>query len=150
VVRELVFALTFTGRAGPVPGSPAFRQARTSAPSQVLRTVLAVDGIESGVERLAGGTAVLESRVERRADGSFVEDGTITYGSAGTVSFVTVGTGTVGPSPISGWQNGAVTWAVTGGDGRLAGVRGLITSNFTVNGDGQVVDNHFARLYVPA
>ena len=79
---------------------------------------------------------MLEPRVECRA-GSFVEDGTITYGSAGQVSFVTVGTGAVGPSPVSGWQSGAVIWAVTGGDGRFAGARGLITSNFTVNGDGQ-------------
>ena len=149
-MRELVFALTFTGRAGAVPGSPALRQARTSAPSQALRTVLAADGVESGIEHLAGETAVLESRVERRADGGFVEDGTISYGSAGTVSFVTVGTGTVGPSPLPGWQSGAVIWAVTGGVGRFAGARGLITSNFTVNGDGQVVDNHFARLHLPA
>ena len=149
-MRELVFALTFTGEAGPVPGAPARRQARTSAPSQALRTVLAAGDVESGIEHLAGETAVLESRVERRADGSFVEDGTITYGSAGTVWFVTVGAGTVGPSPISGWQSGAVIWAVTGGDGRFAGARGLITSNFTVSGDGRVVDNHFARLYLPA
>jgi hypothetical protein len=149
-VREIVFALTFTGQAGPVPGSPAQRQARTSAPSQLLRTRLAADGVVSEIEQLAGETAVLESRVERRAGGSFVEDGRITYGSAGTVSFVTIGTGTVGPSPRSGWQSGAVLWAVTGGDGRFAGARGLITSNFTVSADGLVVDNHFARLYVPA
>jgi len=35
------------------------------------------------------------------------------------------------------------------GDGAFAGVRGLITSNFTVSADGEVVDNHFARLYLP-
>ena len=149
-MRELVFGLTFTGRAGPMPGAPALRQARTSAPSQARRTVLRADGVASGLEPLAGETALLVSRVERRADGSFVEDGTITYGSAGSVSFVTVGAGTVGPSPVAGSQRGAVIWAVTGGDGRFAGARGLITSNFTVNGDGEVVDDQFARLYVPA
>jgi hypothetical protein len=92
---------------------------------------------------------VLESRVERQADGSFVEDGTIVYGSAGAVTFVTVGKGHVGPSPVAGQVRGAVIWTVTGGDGRFAGARGLITSNFTVDAGGQVVDNHFARLYVP-
>ena len=30
-----------------------------------------------------------------------------------------------------------------------AGAHGLIMSNFTVNADGDVVDNHFARLYLP-
>jgi hypothetical protein len=38
---------------------------------------------------------------------------------------------------------------VTGGEGRFAGARGLITSNFTVSGDGEVADHHFARLYLP-
>ena len=40
-------------------------------------------------------------------------------------------------------------WTITGGTGRLAGARGLITSNFTVSGEGEVVDDHFVRLYLP-
>jgi hypothetical protein len=40
-------------------------------------------------------------------------------------------------------------WEVTGGEGSLAGAQGLITSNFTVGPQGEVVDNHFARLFVP-
>ena len=148
-MTELVFALTFMGQARAAPDSPAIRRATTEAPSQKLRTTLSADGVQSGIEHLTGETAVLESRVERRPDGSFVEDGTITYGSAGKISFVTVGAGTVGPSPIEAWQHGAVVWAVTGGDGRFAGARGLITSNFTVSADGRVVDNHYARIYLP-
>ena len=93
---------------------------------------------------------MLESRVERFADGTFAEDGTITYGRAGTISFVTVGRGRVGPSPIPGWVHGAVIWSVTGGDGFFAGAQGLITSNFVVSAAGVVVDNHVARIYVPA
>ncbi len=149
-MRELVFALEFRGRAGPVPGSETKRQARTSAPSQALRTLLGTDGLESRVEHIAGGSAVLESRVERFPDGSFVEDGTITYGRGGSVAFVTVGRGSVGPSPVPGRVRGAVIWEVTGGDGQFAGAQGLITSNFTVDADGHVVDDHFARLYVPS
>jgi len=149
-VRELVFALTFTGQAGPVPGSETTRRARTMAPSQAIRTVLGAGGVESATNRIDGEQAVLESRVERFADGSFVEDGTITYGRAGTISFVTVGRGRVGPSPIPGWVHGAVIWSVTGGDGLFAGARGLITSNFVVSAGGDVVDNHFTRIYVPA
>ena len=66
-MRELVFALTFTGQAGPVPGSEATRQAKTMAPSQAIRTVLGAGGVESAVETLDGARAVLESRVERFA-----------------------------------------------------------------------------------
>jgi hypothetical protein len=144
-MRELVFALEFRGRAGAVPGSPSLRRARTTAPSQALRAVLSTDGVEASVEPLAGDTAVLDSRVERFPDGSFVEDGTITYGRAGAISFVTVGRGHVGPSPVAGWVRGAVIWEVTGGDGRFADARGLVTSSFSVSPDGDVIDHHVAR-----
>jgi hypothetical protein len=148
-VRELVFALEFRGSAGAIDGSATSRSARTSAPSQALRAVMAADAMEAAVEPLSGDSAVLESTVERFADGSFVEAGIITYGRLGTVSFSTVGTGTVGPSPVEGWVHGAVMWIVTGGDGQFTGARGLITSNFVASAQGQVVDNQFARLYVP-
>lgn len=148
-MRELVFALQFRGKAGPVAGETARRRARTSAPSQRWRVVLGNGGVEAGVEAVPGEAAVLESQVERFGDGTFVEDGTITYGSAGSVVFVTVGRGTVGPSPVAGRVHGAVVWTVTGGEGRLAGARGLITSNFTVGAEGDVVDDQVARLYLP-
>ena len=125
------------------------REARTAASSQTLSTVLGGDGIRAGVEAIPGDTAVLESRVERFGDGSFVEDGTISYGVAGKVIFQTIGRGWLGPSPVAGWVTGGVLWTVTGGEGRFTGARGLITSNFTVSAGGDVIDNHFARLYLP-
>jgi hypothetical protein len=148
-VKELAFALTFTGHAAPVVGSDRLRQARTEAGSQASWTVLGAEGVESRIDRVGGDDAVLESRVERFSDGSFVEDGTIRYGNAGRISFSTVGRGTVGPSPVAGTQHGAVIWAITGGDGRFAAARGLITSNFTVHADGRVVDHHWVQLYLP-
>ena len=148
-MRELVFALEFRGRAGPVPGSTTERQARSTAPSQTLSTVLGADGIRTQVASVAGESAVLESRVERFGDGTFVEDGTITYGSAGRIRFETIGRGWVGPAPAAGWVVGGVVWTVTGGDGRFAGARGLITSNFTVSTEGEVIDHHVAHLYLP-
>jgi hypothetical protein len=147
-MREVVFALEFRGRAGPVAGDPAKRRATSTAPSQTLTTVIGSDGVRAGLHAIEGERAVLESRVERFEDGSFVEDGTITYGRAGSVSFVTVGRGTVAPSPIAGWTRGAVMWTVTGGDGVFAGAHGLITSNFAVGVDGEVIDHHVARLYL--
>ncbi len=148
-MREIVFALEFRGRAGSSGGPGAPRRARTTAPSQISRTMLGADAIEAGVEPVAGETAVLDSTVERFPDGSFVEEGTISYGRVGAVSFSTVGRGTVGPSPADGWVHGAVMWIVTGGEGRLTGARGLITSNFVASAQGDVVDNQIARLYLP-
>jgi hypothetical protein len=149
MMRELVFALEFRGRAAPLPGSEHKRQARSAAPSQSLSTVLGPEGVRARVEMLAGESASLASRVERFGDGTFVEDGTITYGSAGHVTFETLGRGWVGPAALPGWVVGGVVWSVTGGAGRFAGARGIITSNFTVSADGEVVDHHVARLYLP-
>jgi len=148
-MREVVFALEFKGTAGSVPGSPSKRQARSTAPSQTLSTVLGADGVRARIEPGAGERAVLESRVERFDDGSFVEDGTITYGSAGSVSFETLGRGRVGPAPVPGWVVGGVVWTITRGDGAFAGAQGVITSNFTVSTDGVVIDHHVTRLYLP-
>ena len=148
-MRELVFALEFRGRGGPVPGSTTKRQARTIAPSQAWRAVLGPGGVTAAVEPVAGEAAVLESRVERDPDGTFVEDGTITYGAAGSVTFDTVGRGHVGPAPDGRGSHGVVMWRITGGEGRFAGARGLITSNFTVTPDGLVTDDHVTRLYLP-
>ena len=148
-MREIVFALEFRGTAGAVAGSESRRQARSVAGSQVLSTVLGREGIAAGIEAVAGESAVLESRVERFGDGSFVEDGTITYGSAGAVTFETLGRGRVGPAPRAGWVVGGVVWTITGGTGGFAGARGVITSNFTVSAGGEVIDDHFTRLYLP-
>ena len=148
-MRELVFALEFRGRAGPVPGSESKRQARSTAPSQTLSTVLEREGVRARVDVVAGEGAVLESRVERFGDGSFVEDGTIAYGGAGTVAFETIGRGWVAPAPRTGWVVGGVLWTITSGNGAFTGARGLITSNFTVSANGEVVDDHFTRLYLP-
>lgn len=148
-MKELVFALEFKGSAAPVPGSDKKLQAKTSAGSQTLRSVLKADGILVSVESAGGGSATFESEVEIVGDGIFVESGSIRYGDAGKVSFKTVGRGTLGPSPLPGIQWGAVMWEVTNGEGRLAGAQGLITSNFTVGAQGEVVDDQFARLFVP-
>ena len=148
-MREIVFALEFRGQAGPVPGSDSKRQARSTAPSQTLATVLERDGVRARIDATTGDTAVLESRVERFGDGTFVEDGTITYGAAGSVTFETIGRGWVAPAPLAGWVVGGVLWTITAGEGAFRGARGLITSNFTVSAQGQVIDDHVARLYLP-
>src|SRR5882724_7214257 len=105
-MKELVFAFEFRGSAAPVPGSDKKLQAKTSATSQTLRSVLNADGIQAGVEATAGGSASFESEVEIVGEGMFVESGSIRYGDAGKVSFRTVGRGTLGPSPLPEIQRG--------------------------------------------
>jgi hypothetical protein len=148
-MQEVVFALEFRGRAGAVEGSERLRRARSVAGSQRMSVVIEAMGVRARIEGVEGESAVLESRVERFGDGTFVEDGTITYGAAGSVRFETLGRGWVGPAPRAGWVVGGVVWTITAGDGAFAGARGLITSNFTVGADGDVVDNHVTRLYLP-
>ncbi len=148
-MKELVFALEFKGNAAPVPGSDKKLQAKTSATSQTLRSILRADGVQSSVESAGAESASFQSEVEIVGEGMFIEAGTIQYGDAGKITFRTVGRGTLGPSPIAEVQRGAVMWEVTGGDGRFAGAQGLITSNFTVDAKGAVVDDQFARLYIP-
>ena len=148
-MRELVFALEFRGRAGPVPGHEGRRRARSVAPSQALHTELGPGGIACRVEPKPGASATLDAQVDRAPDGTFVEWGTIRYGEAGAITFTTVGRGVVGPSHAGAGVRGAVIWEVTGGDGALAGAQGLITSSFTVSAEGEVVDHHVTRLYLP-
>jgi hypothetical protein len=147
-MAELVFALEFKGSGAPAPGSETRLLAKTSASSQTLRTVLKADGVHATVEAAGGEPAEFQSTVDIVGDGQFVESGTIRYGTAGSVSFDTVGRGTLGPSPDAGVQRGAIIWRVTGGDGKFRGAQGLITSNFTVGAGGEVVDNQFARVWL--
>ena len=147
--REIVFMLEFRGRGENVPGSTTRRRARTEAPSQTSSTLIGPEGVFGGVEAVGGERATLEARVERFGDGTFVEEGEITYGSAGKVTFTTQGRGWVAPAPAPGAVYGAVVWTVTGGAGRFAGARGLITSNFAVSPTGDVVDHHVTRLLLP-
>lgn len=148
-MKELVFALQFKGKAGPVAGAEGKLAAKTTAGGQVLRTGLTAKGIQAKAESKAGPRATFESEVQITGEGTFVESGRINYGKGGKLTFRTVGQGVLGPSPVEGMQRGAVIWEVTEGLGLLAGATGLITSNFTVGAKGEVVDNHYVRLYLP-
>ena len=149
-MKSLVFALQFRGSAGPVEGQAGQLQAKTSASSQTLRTILSETGVEAAVDAAGGGSASFESLVQVVGEGTFQEPGTITHGTAGTVTFKTVGRGVLGDSGMPGLQRGAVIWEVTGGQGQFAGATGLITSNFSVGAQGEVIDNQFAQLFLPA
>ena len=147
---QLVFAMQFEGKAVPGDGSPGKLRAETFAHGQTLRTALGPEPVQGAIESAGGASATFDSEVEITGKDTFVESGSISYGTAGSVRFRTVGHGILGPSGLDGLQHGAVIWAVTGGEGQFAGASGLITSNFTVGPDGAVVDDHFARLFLPS
>jgi len=148
-MRQLSFVLQFQGSAAPVAMSSQTLQAKTTAANQTFRTVIGAGGIQAALETPGGGQATFESRVVVNADGSFDENGTITYGSLAAVEFKTLGKGYISPSGIEGLQRGGVLWEVTRGTGQFTGATGVITSNFTVAADGKVVDNQFAVLFLP-
>ena len=144
-MRTLVFALEFRGTGRAVPGKEGAREARTTAPVDRLVVFTGGDWLRPHIE---AEPAVLEARVQRSPEGTFVEEGTITYGTAGTITFETVGRGWVEPGPEPTTTVGTVMWKVVDGKGAFAGATGLITSNFTVDGAGDVVDQHVVRMFV--
>jgi hypothetical protein len=149
-MKELVFALQFKGKARPVEGVEGKLAAKTTASAQVLRTAVTPKGVQARYESRPGPRASFESEVQSTGAGTFVESGRIGYGKAGRVTFKTVGQGILGPSAVNGLQRGAVIWEVVDGTGQFAGATGLITSNFTVGSKGEVVDNHYVRLFLPS
>lgn len=148
-MRQLVFALEFRGKAHAVAGMEGAREARTTASTDRLVTFAGGEWLRAAMGAVAGEPAVLEARVQRYDDGTFVEEGTITYGPAGTITFETVDRGWVEPGPEGDMTVGGVVWRIVEGKGAFAGAEGLITSNFTVSADGGVVDTHVARIYLP-
>lgn len=149
-MKELVFALQFKGKAQPVEGVEGKLTAKTTAASQVLRTAVSAKGVQAKAESKPGPRATFESEVQMTGPSTFIEIGRIGYGKAAGVTFKTTGQGVLGASGMDGLQRGAVIWEVTEGRGQFAGATGLITSNFTVGSKGQVVDNHYVRLFLPA
>ena len=64
-----------------------------------------------------------------------------------SITFSTVGQGIIRASAISGTQSGSVIWKVESGEGQFATASGFIASNFTVDPEGNVVDNHLAVIF---
>ena len=149
-MKELVFAMQFKGKGQPVEGVEGQLAARSTASGQVLRTALTAKGVQAKAESRPGPRATFQSEVQMTGAGTFTETGRISYGKAGGLTFRTLGQGVIGASGVDGLQRGAVIWEVTEGRGQFAGASGLITSNFTVGSKGELVDNQYVRLFLPA
>lgn len=145
-MKRILYALQFTGSAA--PDASGVLKVTARAQSASVRTTVGAD-LDAVIEPGSGGAAEFESDVTMMGDTAFDEKGTIRFGDAGSLRFTTVGRGTVGASPEEGVTAGAVIWKVEGGDGKLSGVSGLITSNFFFNMASEVTDNQVGVLYLP-
>jgi len=141
------FALCFEGNVQPAGDDSARMEVKASGQSVTLTAKIAEHGVEGSRELFEGHTAQFASEVVSTGDTTFSEEGTIAYGNNNRIHFSTVGEGYIDGAPVDGLQHGAVTWRVDKGEGVFKGASGLITSNFTVDQDGQLKDHQFATLF---
>jgi hypothetical protein len=147
-MKQIIYAMQFKGQGGP-GSSPNVLKAATASPSSTITSVIGSEGVYGNVQSAPGGKASFESEVTVTGDTSFVESGSIRFGDSNNrLRFSTVGQGYLGDSPEPKVKSGAVMWRVDGGEGQFAGASGYITSNFTMDEGGNVIDHQFGVIYV--
>lgn len=142
-MAELSYTLTFTGKAAPEDEMGQRMTVEAVAEGAAVKRFLAKAGID------AQPLAAFSSIVENLSEESFDETGTVSFGDVHSLSFTTVGTGTIGPSLDPTVQQGAVVWRIDGGTGAFDGASGLVTSLITVNEDAVVTDRQRAVIFLP-
>ena len=148
-MRQVLYAMRFSGKAEPASADGKALKAATSPPSSRLTSVVGHEGLRSDLTPIAGDEATFASEVTFTGDAAFLEVGIITFGGENTLRFSTVGSGYLAPSADPTRKHGTVMWRVDHGEGQFAGASGLITSNFFVDAGLGVVDHHFGVLLLP-
>ncbi len=148
-MRELVYAMRFTGQATPVGSAGNVLKASTTARGTTLTSSVGPNGLMGTLRPADGAEATFESDVTFTSETGFQEVGTITFGEGNVLRFGTVGTGYLGAGDNPARKHGTVMWRIEGGEGQFAGATGLITSNFFVGDDLAVTDHHFGVIFVP-
>jgi hypothetical protein len=147
-MRQLVYAMRFTGQATPAGPDGTVLTVATTAPGSTLTSTVGPAGLAGTLEPAAGGTATFASEVTLTGATSFQEVGVISFGDGHRLRFSTVGSGYLG-APDPTLRHGTVSWRVEGGEGQFAGASGLITSNVVVGEDLAVTDHHLGVLFLP-
>ena len=148
-MRELIYAMRFTGNAEPVGTAGNVLKAATTAPSTIVTSTVGPDGLAGELRPADGGEAAFASEVTFTSETGFQEVGAIAFGDGNVLRFSTVGSGHLGASADPTRKHGTVMWRVDGGNGQFAGASGFITSNFFVGEDLAVTDHHFGVLFLP-
>jgi hypothetical protein len=147
VTRYLTYALQFHRPPGE-SGGPA------KAGSLKVTTKVGAGTVVAELEPIGGDEATLELSYALNHDKTlFFENGTVTFGGAGSssLSFSSVGVGSLlGPPGDDGFSHGVVAWRIESGTGALLGASGAITSNFLVNlATDELVDTHLGVVMLP-
>lgn len=145
-MQQLVYALQFKGSATP-EADTVFRVDEKAA-SASITTVVNSGGLTGGFDPASVAEATFQSRVVLAADGTFSEDGAISFGPSHSFRFRTKVRGWVEQSPDPALRHGTVTFEIVEGEGQFAGASGLITSNFTMSAEGEVTEHHLGVLYI--
>jgi hypothetical protein len=140
--------MQFTGHAAPVAGKTDVLKATTTGSSCAIETRVGPGGLDTVLRPIDGDVAVFESEVTIAGENSFLESGNIRFGNGHMFRFGTVGHGYLAPAADPGLRHGTVTWRVEYGEGEFQDASCLITSNFTIDASGRVVDHHFGLLFV--
>ena len=146
-MKQIFYAMQFKGQAGPGEKEGTM-VAKTTSDSCRITSTVGDAGLAGTLEPMAGGRASFESVVTLTSESSFLESGSIHFGRGNSLRFSTVGSGYLGASADPSLKHGTVNWRVDSGDGQFEGATGLITSNFTVGPNGEVVDNHFGLIFL--
>ena len=147
-MRQLLYVMQFKGSVSPWGESVKVQRCTSTAKSCSFRTAVTPNGLKASLEPSAGGDARFESEVTITGQGTFLESGAVSFGKGHRLLFETVGRGHVGPSADPKVHQGAVVWRVTGGEGIFHNASGLITSNFTLDEHGGVMDNQLGVVYI--
>lgn len=148
-MRQLIYAMRFSGRATPAGPDGNVLRASTTSPSTAMTSRIGADGLAGVVEAVPGSDAIFTSEVTFTSETDFLETGTITFGNGNMLRFSTVGNGYLGPSADPALKHGTVMWRVESGEDQFAGASGLITSNFLIGEDLVVTDYQFGVLLLP-
>ena len=148
-MKQIIYVMQFKGKAAPTNESGAVLKVNTTAASCAITSVAGSHGISGTLQPTGGAEAVFQSEASFTGENTFQESGTITFGDQRhCLHFSTVGQGHIGPSADPQLKSGSVIWKIDRGEGQFEGATGLITSNFLVNGAGEVIDNHFGVIFL--
>src|SRR4051812_43639392 len=109
-MAQMIYVLEFQGMAGPVEGQGGGVEAETHAAAARVTTTIGADGVSGEIAALDGPGADFESEVRFTGETSFLETGTIRFGDASSLTFSTVGSGYLAPSPEAGLMAGSIIW----------------------------------------
>ncbi len=146
-MKAIGYDLEFKGQVAQV--KEGVFHAVSIAASSTISTVVSPSGVREKAAATRGGKAHFESDVTITGEDTFQEKGRIKFGKSGKhgFSFATVGAGSFKAGPDSGGMHGAVMWRITRGFGQFRGAKGYITSNFSVDSEGRLVDRQVGQFF---